>query len=81
MKNIKIDSDVQPKRKGSIYPFEKMKVGDSIYIDLPKGKNIRSLQSQLHSNFASFTLRNPKYSKWKCTTNKDNKGIRLFRVE
>jgi len=81
MKDIKIDSGVTLKRKGAIYPFEKMKVGDSIYIELAKGKNIKSLQSQIHSNFKSFTLRNPKYSKWKCTTNKDSKGIRLFRTE
>ena len=56
----------------SIYPFRRMKVGDSFTVPVERRKSINSLCSRYSRELsATFVTR----------TTEDNKSIRVYRVE
>lgn len=79
-RRIKIDKGIPiPGRRGSIYPFDKMKVGDSFFIKLKPRQTKRQLQVMLagKANYYAKCSKN----KAKFRTYRDDRGVRIWRVK
>lgn len=79
---VKIEKGIEMPRinsKNSYYPYEKMEVGDSFYIEVKEGENMWNVQSRLLTSSKSFILKNN--LQWKFTTRKMDKGFRIWRIK
>ncbi len=81
MKKFKMEENIPiPNRtngKESIYPFIKMKIGNSFSIRLAKGDNSKSVYSSLHQASKTFSKNNPDFA---FTIRRDEKVVRIWRI-
>lgn len=84
---IKIDSDIRiekniPIKKkngfGTQYPWNKMEIGDSFYLKIPKGVKYTTYQSSVLTTARSWSLYNNQDAKF--SSRKEDKGFRIWRV-
>lgn len=79
---IKIEKGIEiPSKKGKYnkYPFGQMEVGDSFFVPIKEGGNMRSFQPQISSLAKSYSLRN-KNNEWEFTVRQEGVGVRGWRI-
>ncbi len=80
-KKIKIEKNIPIKKKngfGTQYPWDKMEIGDSFYLEIPKGVKYITHQSSVLTTSRSWAMYNNESAKF--SSRKERKGFRVWRI-
>lgn len=77
---IEIEKNIPiPGSSGLKYPFDKMEVGDSFYVELKGDEKAHSVQSNLMTNAKGYAIR--RKLDWQFISRKTELGIRVWRIK
>ena len=70
------------KGRPHIYPFDKMKVGESFFVDVKEGENAKYVQTKLATLARRYALRYCPETKYATSSEKNEEriGVRVWRV-